>query len=347
MPTETIWDAAVRLSKEAEKNGTSKNIETTFLVVGNKQSGKTTLLHRFLDKTDTPKPSLALEYMFGRRSHGAGVLKDICHIWELAGGALATDLLEIPITMETLRSLSVVMVLDLSAPEVLCILFETLLKALQSRIDRVLDMALKNDAGINEAIHEATSSRLPEDHPDKKAVTPFPVPLLIIGSKYDIFQNYEPEKRKVTCRYLRHVAHANGASLLLTSSKNESLISRLKTNLTYLAFGSSAGPTKASHADYNKPLHITFGEDSFERIDGSSPANSTQVSNCYAVVKKAFTEIFPQVEQKMTIPEDPSRDPKFKEKDIDVMKAQKEAELAELRKRRQDEERARELPDFD
>lgn len=64
-------------------------------------------------------------------------------------------------------------------------------------------------------------------------------------------------------------------------------------------------------------------------------------------MKKAFTEIFPQVEQKMTIPEDPSRDPKFKEKDIDVMKAQKEAELAELRKRRQDEERARELPDFD
>nr|XP_037275764.1 cytoplasmic dynein 2 light intermediate chain 1-like [Rhipicephalus microplus] len=311
MPTETIWDAAVRLSKEAEKNGTSKNVETTFLVVGNKQSGKTTLLHRFLDKADTPRPSLALEYMFGRRSHGAGVLKDICHIWELAGGAFATDLLEIPITMETLQSLSVIMVLDLSAPEVLCILFETLLKALQSRIDRVLDGALKNDASINEAIHEASSSRLPNEHPDKKAVTPFPVPLLIIGSKYDIFQNYEPEKRKVACRYLRHVAHANGASLLLTSSKNESLISRLKTNLAYLAFGSGSGPI------------------------------------CYAVVKKAFTEIFPQVEQKMTIPEDPSRDPKFKEKDIDLMKAQKEAELAELRKRRQDEERARELPDFD
>ncbi|KAH9375297.1 hypothetical protein HPB48_021638 [Haemaphysalis longicornis] len=30
-------------------------------------------------------------------------------------------------------------------------------------------------------------------------------------------------------------------------------------------------------------------------------------------------------EQKMTIPEDPCRDPKFKEKDIDLMKAQKEA----------------------
>ncbi|KAH6926210.1 hypothetical protein HPB50_015822 [Hyalomma asiaticum] len=220
------------------------------------------------------------------------------------------------------------MVLDLSAPEVLCILFETLLKALQSRIDRVLDAALKTDASINEAIHEATASRLPDDHPDKKAVTPFPVPLLIIGSKYDIFQNYESEKRKVTCRYLRHVAHANGASLLLTSSKNESLISRLKTNLTYMAFGSTSGPTKALHTDHNKPLHITFGEDSFERIDGSTPANSTQVSNCYAVVKKAFTEIFPQVEQRMTIPEDPSRDPKFKEKDIDIMKAQKEAALA-------------------
>ncbi|KAK8786829.1 hypothetical protein V5799_023395 [Amblyomma americanum] len=347
MPIETIWDVAVRLSKEADKNGVLKNVETTLLLVGNKQSGKTTLLHRFLDKTDAPKPSLALEYMFGRRSRGTGVLKDICHIWELAGGAFTTDLLEIPITVETLRSLSVVIVLDLSAPEVLCILLETLLKALQSRIDRVLDAALKSDASVNEAVHEAISTRLSEEHPDKKVVTPFPVPLLIVGSKYDIFQNYEPEKRKVTCRYLRHVAHANGASLLFASSKSESLISKLKTSLAYLAFGSGAGPVRASHTDYNKPLHITFGEDSFEKIDGSTPASVTQVSNVYAVVKKAFTEIFPQVEQKMTIPEDPGRDPKFKEKDIDLMKAQKEAELAELRKRRQQEEIGRELPDFD
>ncbi|KAH8028629.1 hypothetical protein HPB51_017847 [Rhipicephalus microplus] len=319
-------------------------------------------------------------------------LKDICHIWELAGGAFATDLLEIPITMETLQSLSVIMVLDLSAPEVLCILFETLLKALQSRIDRVLDGALKNDASINEAIHEASSSRLPNEHPDKKAVTPFPVPLLIIGSKYDIFQNYEPEKRKVACRYLRHVAHANGASLLLTSSKNESLISRLKTNLAYLAFGSGSGPIKASHTDYNKPLHITLGEDSFERIAKAQdkivcperrlrtnaslqPPSSRLPSPLRDVIAEEVAQTVPvaahhqpvpmpvahalpmqpvaapltyaQVEQKMTIPEDPSRDPKFKEKDIDLMKAQKEAELAELRKRRQDEERARELPDFD
>lgn len=347
MPRETIWDIAVRQSKEARKNGTSRNAETTLLVVGNKQSGKTTLLHRFLDKTDAPKPSLALEYMFARRSRPTGVLKDVCHMWELAGGAFATDLLEIPITADTLRSLSVAIVLDLSAPEVMCILFETLLKALQSRVDYVLNDALKNDPSLNEAIHEATASRLPKDHPDRKVVSVFPVPLLILGSKYDVFQNFESEKRKVVCRYLRHVAHANGASLLFASSKNEPLVSKLKATLTHLGFGSGSGSVKVSNTDHNKPLHITFGEDSFEKIDGSAPTSSMQVSNSYAVVKQAFTEIFPQVEQKMTIPEDPCRDPKFKEKDIDLMKAQKEAELAELCKRREEEERAKDLPYLD
>ena len=40
-----------------------------------------------------------------------------------------------------------------------------------------------------------------------------PVPLAILGTKYDIFQDFEPEKKKVICKTLRFVAHTNGASL--------------------------------------------------------------------------------------------------------------------------------------
>ena len=42
---------------------------------------------------------------------------------------------------------------------------------------------------------------------------PLPISLGIIGTKYDIFQNLDPEKRKTICKTLRFVAHINGAAL--------------------------------------------------------------------------------------------------------------------------------------
>ena len=39
------------------------------------------------------------------------------------------------------------------------------------------------------------------------------IPLAILGTKYDIFQDFEPEKKKIICKTLRFVAHTNGASL--------------------------------------------------------------------------------------------------------------------------------------
>ena len=62
--------------------------ESTVVVVGNRGAGKTTLVSRFLnpEKDDVPKPSVALEYTFGRRSGAHGDVKDVAHIWELGGG---------------------------------------------------------------------------------------------------------------------------------------------------------------------------------------------------------------------------------------------------------------------
>jgi putative ribosome biogenesis GTPase RsgA len=64
--------------KKQEETG----IETVMLFVGQKQSGKSTLISSFLDKDELVAPSVALEYTFGRRTNPNGV-KDISHIWEL------------------------------------------------------------------------------------------------------------------------------------------------------------------------------------------------------------------------------------------------------------------------
>ena len=41
----------------------------------------------------------------------------------------------------------------------------------------------------------------------------FRLPLVILGGKYDIFQNFDPEKKKIVCRALRFFSHHHGAAL--------------------------------------------------------------------------------------------------------------------------------------
>ena len=64
-----IWDLSIQQSKEKRENLSSKPdsqaSERSLLVVGSKEVGKTTLIHRFLESQDSAKPTLALEYTFG------------------------------------------------------------------------------------------------------------------------------------------------------------------------------------------------------------------------------------------------------------------------------------------
>lgn len=93
---------------------------------------------------------------------------------------------------------------------------------------------------------------------DKELLDPMSVPLAILGTKYDIFQDFEPEKKKIVCKTLRFVAHTNGASLHVRrvhtvfvhkfmlrvvyllqffSNKSDGLVSRIKQLISHLAFG--------------------------------------------------------------------------------------------------------------
>jgi len=43
------------------------------------------------------------------------------------------------------------------------------------------------------------------------------VPLVIVGTKFDLFQEFDPEKKKVIVKSLRFLAHTYGASLIVSS----------------------------------------------------------------------------------------------------------------------------------
>jgi dynein light intermediate chain 2 len=88
---------------------TVKAVESALIFVGNKGSGKSSLILRFLERgtyffipinrpfeteklisnfayqDENPSPTVALEYTFGRKSRPMSNLKDVVHIWELGG----------------------------------------------------------------------------------------------------------------------------------------------------------------------------------------------------------------------------------------------------------------------
>ncbi|GFX29443.1 cytoplasmic dynein 2 light intermediate chain 1 [Trichonephila clavipes] len=328
--TKNLWDIAVEQYRENEKENKEKK-DSVLLLIGSKKGGKSSICYKFLERTETPKGSLALEYLFGRRNKGIESGKEICHIWELGGGTLFMDLLEIPVTPENLWNLSIILVLDLSRAEELWYTMQTLLDTLKKHIDRALE--LTQDSTMRKKLYENAKKRIPTGHEDSESIDPFPVPLLIIGSKYDIFQSEDFQKKKLICKCLRYVAHTHAASLQFVSTKSEALITKARVSISSMVFGTSSSKTTVS--DHNKPLYICAGADSYESIGSFTSLNveNKALPKSLEAVKAIFSSHFPQVESKNIIPDDPADDLHFKEPDIDNMRAQKKKELTEYRKK--------------
>ncbi|KAM6956218.1 cytoplasmic dynein 2 light intermediate chain 1 [Aplochiton taeniatus] len=341
--TDTLWElAAAEVQKgengEQEDTGGTVLSERTVLFIGNKAGGKTSMLLRCIDRDEPPKPTLALEYTFGRRARGHNTPKDIAHLWELGGGTSLSDLVQIPITPVNVRSLSIILVVDLSKPSCLWSTVECLLQATGAQVEKVCSQPQKpGEPKASSKAHVKTALRvLPKDHPDRELISPFPVPLLIIGSKYDIFQEFESEKRKVISKTLRFIAHYYAASLIFTSSKSENLMTKTKTFFSHLAFGVERG--KSVTCDAGKPLFIPVGMDSFSQI-GSPPATDVDVGSLHAknpldLWKKVFETVFPPESSRRERQDlkDPAKDPQYQEPQIDAMRAQKDQELDQYKR---------------
>ncbi|XP_041469369.1 cytoplasmic dynein 2 light intermediate chain 1-like isoform X1 [Lytechinus variegatus] len=350
----SIWDIAVleaekkNASESKDEGGETKGSENHILFIGSKNAGKTSIILRFLEKEEAPKPTIALEYTFGRRAKGHNMsiqnrVKDICHIWELGGGTFLSQLTEIPLTEDTIMSSSVMVVMDLSQPYELWHTMETLIKSALDRVEQVISKAARNDPSIQDRIKERAWKRIGVDHPDRDMLDPFPLPLVIIGTKYDVYQDFDPEKRKVISKTLRFIAHNYGAALQFSSNKTDGLMSRTKNLVSHLAFSTTLS-LKTISVDPNKPISVPFGLDSLEQI-GLPPVGDDDLGRSNArtpldLWKQAFTSYFPQKSTIKAIVEDPSKDPQYAEAAVDNMREQKNKELERYRK--QAERRAKE-----
>ncbi|NXR95833.1 DC2L1 protein, partial [Hypocryptadius cinnamomeus] len=190
---DTLWDLAIAEVEKRENPDDDDDVkpgevwEKSILFMGNKNAGKTTIILRCLEREESPKPTLALEYTFGRRARRHNIPKDVAHFWELGGGTSLVELIRIPITSHNIRSFAIVLVLDLSKPNELWTTMESLLQVTRNHVNKILTKLEKTNPEVAAEIKQRMWNNLQRDHPDSALVDPFPIPLVIIGSKYDIF----------------------------------------------------------------------------------------------------------------------------------------------------------------
>jgi len=244
----------------AKSQGSGEPVpDSTFLLfVGPRGAGKSTAIANFLNpgKADEkPKPSVALEYTFGRRTNAAGDRKDLCQIWELGGGDKLKELVPIVLTPEREKHFAAVVTVDLSRPE------------------EAFDHAEQWTAALR-----AVSSK---------------VPIVIFGAKYDRFQDQDGLKRKALCQALRYIACERKAGLVFLSRTDKNSQAYARAILSYYAFHTEK--KRSCYVDPNKPLIIAPGRDRMEKIGlptGMTP--ETPPKRIIEAWKQVLNDYFPR-----------------------------------------------------
>lgn len=111
-------------------------------------------------------------------------------MWELGSLVNSHHLMEIPIKSHGFEHLNVVIVVDLSQPE-------RLWKDLEESLNGLKQAIAMNERGENlDELTQRIKKLCGSDHPDQHTLDVFPFPVMIVGGKYDQFQNMG--------RYQRH-----------------------------------------------------------------------------------------------------------------------------------------------
>jgi dynein light intermediate chain 2 len=238
-----------------------------------------------------------MEYAFGRRTRGHQGAKDLVHIYELSGGKDLSSLLKIPITELNLHLSSFAIVVDLSKPDQALDIVEHFLITIRDRLSNLMTSLESRGSKRPSAMKSYAWKRFGTEHPDSNTINPLSAPVLIIGTKYDVFKNLEPERKKLFCKTMRFIAHQHGASIVF-SSNDDASNSKTKQFLSSMAF--KTNPPKTTVMDHNKPLMIHAGQDAFSQI-GVPPSLQSDIVGKQQICtiddwKADFFKYFPSFE---------------------------------------------------
>eukprot|EP01041_Mallomonas_annulata_P011767 gene11767-24667_t len=257
-----LWTKLENTAIEVDED----SVETTILFVGDSQCGKTTIIQSFLTPSTSkdPKPTFALEYSFARKKAAPNQSsKSVCHIWELGGDIYEPSLLEIPLATRNIGSACVVVCCDLSKYNNVFASVRRWIGLARSIIKDKLKELKSNNPNVFSTL-KARIETTYQEHVDKTRVRPCEVPIYIICNKYDKFKDKSVTERRAIIQALRFIAHYHGASLICTTSTENSLRETCRTFVSCAAFRTSL--KSGNDTAPEKPFYVTAGKDTFESI---------------------------------------------------------------------------------
>lgn len=281
------------------------------------------MINNFLDRNEPVRTTLALEYSYARRTNlsGQSTMKLIGNIWELGSLANSNQLIEVPIKSHGLENLSIVIMLNLSEPTEILSDLECALNGLKQAIS-----SNYKETEINKMKLKIIEEGDFKNHQDLNTLEVMPCQIVIIGGKYDEYENLNTETKRNVVKFLRSISHTLGASLLFYSIKVPSLAKIVRDVLNNLLFNSPLNPIRQQKTDFNEPIMIGRFSDTWEKI-GVMPSNSERIAIQFSSQIQQNKE---KKDGKDVNTSDPSKDPNFSEKSIDEIRAMKDEELLRL-----------------
>lgn len=225
--TNDIWTLIETKYNDSNANGNESKkqqvIETNILFLGNASSGKTSLLHHVLLRNSNipQEPSIALEYTYGRKEDGYKLF--IAHFWELAGGTSLLSLSDEIANAQNIHSLTAVICLDMTKPLALIQEFFSFIHHLEKHTQESFQVMKSHGSNLPGKMIERAKKRFGSSHEDIDQVHFIGIPIIIVATKYDQFQEmFSPQHVKIMSQTLRYLAHIHGSSIIQMDLKNES-----------------------------------------------------------------------------------------------------------------------------
>ncbi|KAG2482769.1 hypothetical protein HYH03_018309 [Edaphochlamys debaryana] len=352
----SIWAKAIeQANEERKKPGADGRGDAFCYFVGSRAAGKSTLLNRFLYPTraETPKPSEGIEYTYARKpAQFDHEKKDLAHIWEVGGSMeFAEEIVnseQLFLTAKQVTTGVVVVVVDLGDPASVAPTVTWWMEQIKKKLGSTYEKFEKKGLQLPEQLRQRAKSKLYAANEDKDNVFHSGISLVIAATKYDNFKGADPEIKKVMSRFLRYVAHSNGAFLCYlsglhggegSSGEDAGLLDNFTRLMNHLIFtGLEKKPVlkMQPQIDHNGPIMVPAGSDTFKAIGRPRGAAEGSVESGLREWRDLFEKMFPTTKEKeqklmakgakFVIPD------QYKEEEVDAVRARKVTELENFRK---------------
>jgi dynein light intermediate chain 2, cytosolic len=308
--------------QQMEDKQTEAPSEKTAIVIGEKGSGKSTLISALTGEEvkGERKPTAGMDYKYAIKKVEAK--KIVGNFYEIGGGRLLADLIDTSLNAKKIKDSVFVITIDMSQPDTAMYYLDFWLKKVSSVVNKALDELNGIDPVLANQIREQSAFKW-ESHTDSKRVYPIPIPTIIVGTKYDVFGIEESENKKWMCRALRYFAHSNGCDLTFCSYREKDF-SQIKQIINWYMYGSQKEPKL--QIDHTKILSVLEGQDKLTSIGDPPIPGEMSLDQAWSMSMESY---FPL---KNLIAEDNDDQElgdisKFSEPKIDALKAQKDEEL--------------------